>query len=402
MIGKKLNIFASPSATQDQVLALLKNVIDPHSGKDIVSMGMIEGIVIDKGHIAFSIKVDPQKGAAMESVRLDAEKAVMTLKGVKKVSAILTAARAPGQTPPPMQAAPKQQTLPKGAPPQIRTGGKGAAADPHGMAKNPPLELPFKKIIAVASGKGGVGKSTVAVNLAAALAKTGLRTAMLDADIYGPSLPQMLNLPIEKPELNKIKKLVPHEAFGMKVMSMGFLIDEQTPMIWRGPMVQSAIYQMLRDVDWINEAAGNKKPADILVVDMPPGTGDAQLTMAQKVPLSGAVIVSTPQDIALLDARKGLKMFEQVNVPVLGMIENMSTFVCPNCQHETHIFGHGGAKVEAQKLGCDFLGEVPLEADIRMLSDEGKPFVVSKPNSKAAQVFMHMADGIKEKLFSTS
>ena len=237
------------------------------------------------------------------------------------------------------------------------------------MEKNPRLELPIKQIIAVASGKGGVGKSTVAMNLAVALAKSGLSTGLLDADIYGPSVPKMSGLEGQRPQQNEAGKLVPLSAFGLKVMSIGFMLDNEAPLVWRGPMVQTAVYQMLRDVEW----GTAEKPLDVLIVDMPPGTGDAQLTLAQKVPVTGAVIVSTPQDIALIDARKAVKMFEKVGVKIFGLIENMSTHVCSNCGHEEHIFGHGGAKSEAEKLGVPFLGEIPLSIGIRKNSDEGKP-----------------------------
>ncbi len=247
-----------------------------------------------------------------------------------------------------------------------------------------------KSIIAVASGKGGVGKSTVAVNLALGLAKLGLKTGLLDADIYGPSVPRLLAIR-EKPRSDG-KKLMPIEKFGLKVMSIGFLVDEDKPMIWRGPMVQSAITQMLGDVEWA--------PLDVLVVDMPPGTGDAQLTLAQRVPLKGAIIVSTPQDLALIDARKGLAMFRKVAVPVLGIVENMSTFFCPNCGHESHIFGHGGARATARDLGCDFLGEIPLVPSIRETSDAGTPIVVMAPNSAEARAPDHFtrAEIVAEKL----
>jgi ATP-binding protein involved in chromosome partitioning len=261
------------------------------------------------------------------------------------------------------------------------------APQPH--AKKPALLLPeVKAVVAVASGKGGVGKSTVAVNLAVSLARAGHQTGLLDADIYGPSLPRMLGLS-RKPQVRG-DKMIPLQAWGLRCMSIGFLVEEETPMIWRGPMVMGALEQMMGQVDW--------GPLDILVVDMPPGTGDAQLTMAQKVALSGAVIVSTPQDIALVDARRGARMFERVRVPVLGLVENMSFFQCPNCGHTSHIFGHGGARREAERLGTEFLGEVPLLLDIRTASDAGTPIVAAAPESDAANAFATVAERVWRKV----
>lgn len=304
----------------------------------ILGLDRIAGLQVDPdGAVLFSIAVKPEEGTAMEDTRQKAEQAVMAVQGVKSVTAVLTAE-------------------------------KPAANDPHGMNKNPALDLPIRKIIAVASGKGGVGKSTVAVNVAAAIAKTGKKVGLLDADIYGPSVPRLTGLPYEKPAMNEDKQLVPFEAHGLKVMSIGFMVDQDTPMIWRGPMVQTAIYQMLRDVAWGTQ----DDPLDVLVIDMPPGTGDAQLTLAQKVRVDGAVIVSTPQDLALIDAIKAIEMFRKTDVPVLGLIENMSTHVCSNCGHEEHVFGHGGAKLEAEKRGVSYLGEIPLSHSIRVGSDAGK------------------------------
>ena len=249
----------------------------------------------------------------------------------------------------------------------------------------------MKAIVAVASGKGGVGKSTVAVNLAVALALRGHKVGLLDADIYGPSLPRMLGL-ARRPEV-KGDKMQPLEAWGIKCMSIGFLVEEETPMIWRGPMVMGALEQMLGQVDW--------GALDVLVVDMPPGTGDAQLTMAQRVALTGAVIVSTPQDIALIDARRGVKMFERVNVPVLGLVENMSYYCCPNCGHRAELFGHGGARAEAARQGTTFLGEIPLVLEVRTASDAGTPIVAAAPESPSAQAFRAVADAVWAKLAGT-
>jgi ATP-binding protein involved in chromosome partitioning len=358
------------SAISDaKVLEALKAVKDPAKGEDIVSLGMISGLIIKDGNVGFAIEVDPRQGAAMEPLRKAAEKAVHDLAGVTSVTAVLTAERAP-------QASAGSSQAP--------AGGKQPAAGPGGTM------IPgIRSIVAVASGKGGVGKSTVTTNLALGFAQLGLKVGVLDADIYGPSQPRMLGIS-GRPTSPDGKTLNPMENYGLKCMSMGFLVAEDTPMIWRGPMVQSALQQMLRDVDW--------GELDILVVDMPPGTGDAQLTMSQQVPLTGAVIVSTPQDIALLDARKGLNMFRKVDVPVLGIIENMSVFVCPNCGHESHIFSHGGARREAERLGMEFLGELPLDIEIRETSDSGRPVVVSRPDAPNAQAFVAIARRLWEKV----
>ncbi len=357
-----------------QVLAALKSITDPDRGGDIVSLGMLSGLVVRDGHVAFSIEVDPKRGAQAEPVRHAAEKAVEALPGVLSVTAVLTAHRAA-----PQAAAP----APKGG------HGHGPGGHAHGPAEQKPLVPGVKFIVAVASGKGGVGKSTTSVNLALALAANGRKVGLLDADIYGPSMPRMMGI-AGRPNSPDGKRLEPMENFGVKVMSMGFLVAEDTPMIWRGPMVMSALQQMLRDVNWGD--------LDVLVVDMPPGTGDAQLTMAQQVPLAGAVIVSTPQDIALLDARKGLNMFRRVDVPVLGIIENMSYFCCPNCGHRTDIFSHGGARKEADDLGMEFLGEIPLHLSIRETSDQGQPIVMSQPDSEHAKVYRQIATRLWDKI----
>jgi ATP-binding protein involved in chromosome partitioning len=244
-------------------------------------------------------------------------------------------------------------------------------------------------VIAVASGKGGVGKSTTALNLALGLRDLGLRVGLLDADIYGPSVPRLTGIH-EKPKLNDDRKMIPIERFGLSIMSIGFLVEEETAMIWRGPMVMSAITQMLRDVAW--------GTLDILVVDMPPGTGDAQLTLAQNVPLKGAVIISTPQDLSLIDARRGLAMFKKVNVPVLGIVENMSYFQCPHCGTRSDIFGHGGARHEAERLGVPFLGEIPLHMSIRTTSDSGNPVVASEPDGPHAAIYREIGAKVREQL----
>ncbi|ALJ34912.1 iron-sulfur cluster carrier protein ApbC [Azospirillum brasilense] len=371
--------------SEAQVLEALRTVVDPERGKDVVSLGMLSGLVVRDGHVAFSIEVDPKRGAQAEPVRHAAEKAVEALPGVLSVTAVLTAHRPAGQGAAPQQGHGHSHG-------GHSHGGQGHShGHSHGQqqAEQKPLVPGVRAIVAVASGKGGVGKSTTASNLALAMAANGLKVGLLDADIYGPSMPRMLGIS-GRPTSRDGKILEPMENYGIKVMSMGFLVAEDTPMIWRGPMVMSALQQMLRDVNW--------GTLDVLVVDMPPGTGDAQLTMAQQVPLAGAIIVSTPQDIALLDARKGLNMFRRVDVPVLGIIENMSYFCCPNCGHRTDIFSHGGARKEASDLGMEFLGEVPLHLDIRETADQGQPIVVSQPESEHAKVYRGIAKRLWEKI----
>ncbi len=364
--------------TKDRILAALKGVKGPDLKDDIVSLGLVSEVVIHKGKVYFAISVDPARAAELEELRRAAESVVKDIPGVEGVAVTLTADREPGSSQTGgngTQAAPPPQTAPQG--PGVTA--PGAARD----ARHRPGGVPgVKHIIAVASGKGGVGKSTTAVNFALALKDKGLKVGILDADIYGPSMPRLLGVHGQPQQLAG-NKLDPMRAYGMKIMSMGFLVDEETPMIWRGPMVMSALTQMLKDVAW--------GELDVLVVDMPPGTGDAQLTMAQQVPLAGAIIVSTPQDLALIDARKGLNMFKKVNVPVLGIVENMSTFICPHCGGRSDIFGHGGAKEEAGKLGVPFLGEVPLTMAVRETSDAGKPVVATDPSSPAAEAYRAIA-----------
>jgi len=354
--------------SEQEILDALAKVTEPDSGKDIVSAGMVTGLQVKDGHVAFAIVVDPAKGAEREPIRKLAEEVVYAIKGVISATVGLTAEKASGGP---------QGGAPAGGPPP------GAPGGPVPKIGTPEILPGVKSIVAIASGKGGVGKSTTAVNLALGLAASGHKIGLLDADIYGPSMPRMMGI-TGQPASSDGKNLDPLENFGIKVMSMGFLVEEDTPMIWRGPMVQSALEQMMRDVNW--------GELDVMIIDMPPGTGDAQLTMAQRVPLTGAVIVSTPQDIALLDARRGLNMFRKVNVPVLGLIENMSYFICPKCGERSDIFSHGGARIEADKLGMDFLGEVPLHMDIRETSDAGKPIVVSDPDSEHAKTYRAIAD----------
>ena len=354
---------------------VLDTVIDPVAGRSVAALGMVSGVATRAGHVAVTLEVDPARGTALEPLRQACEQAIRAMPGVLSATAVMTAERA---APPPPPAQGGRHGHSHGAPAAKTTGGGGR------------IDVPgVKHIIAVASGKGGVGKSTTAVNLALGLAANGLATGLLDADIYGPSMPRMLGV-TEKPESADGKMLKPIEKYGLKTMSIGYIVNEDTPMIWRGPMVSSALEQMLRDVQWGD--------LDVLVVDMPPGTGDAQLTLAQRVALAGAVIVSTPQDIALVDARKGLNMFRKVAVPVLGIVENMSYFLCPHCGERSEIFGHGGAREEADKLGVPFLGEVPLHLDIRTTSDSGHPIVVSKPDSAHAQAYKNIAGRVWKQL----
>lgn len=369
--------------TEQQILDALKTVRDPESNKDIVSLNMVSGLVIKDGNVGFAIEVAPERGPKLEPLRKSAEDVVHALPGVLSVTAVLTAHSSGGQS-----AASQPAPAPSASPAQAAGGGQRPPAQ-GGAGQQRQMVPGVGAIVAVASGKGGVGKSTTATNLSLALSRLGLKVGLLDADIYGPSLPRMMGI-TGKPTSPDGKILKPMENFGIKCMSMGFLVAEDTPMIWRGPMVQSALQQMLRDVEW--------GELDILIVDMPPGTGDAQLTMAQQVPLAGAVIVSTPQDIALLDARKGLNMFRKVDVPVLGIIENMSVFICPNCGHESHIFSHGGAKKEAETLGMHFLGEMPLHMDIRITSDEGRPIVISEPDGEHAQRYLDIAKTVWDRV----
>src|SRR5262245_16198440 len=361
--------------TEADVAKALAGVRDPASQKSVTEAGLIEGIAVRGGHVSFAIEVPPERGAESEPLRKACEAAVEKLPGVLSVTAVLTAHRERGARPAPQ-----------------RPGRPVAHAHGHAHAHEAPNVAKglagVKAVIAVASGKGGVGKSTVAVNLALGLQALGLKTGLLDADIYGPSVPRLLAIK-EKPRSDG-KTLKPIERYGLKAMSIGFLVNEDTPMIWRGPMVMSALTQMLGDVEWA--------PLDVLVVDMPPGTGDAQLTLAQRVPLKGAIIVSTPQDLALIDARKGLAMFKTTAVPVLGIVENMSTFHCPHCGKESHIFGHGGARETAAQLGTDFLGEIPLVPSIRETSDAGTPIVAKEPNSPEARAFLELAERVREKL----
>jgi len=367
------------ASLKDDVLAALAKVASPQ-GQKLTETGTLSDVVVTDGKVFFSITVDAGAVKEWESVRGRAEAATRAVPGVNSVLVALTAERASGVG---------------GTAPQRRPQMPPGAARPRegGTAPSPAGIPGVTSIIAVASGKGGVGKSTTAVNLALGLRDLGLKVGILDADIYGPSMPKLLAIR-EKPRTIGGNRLKPIERHGMPVMSIGFLIEEETPMIWRGPMVMSALTQMLREVEW--------GTLDVMVVDMPPGTGDAQLTMAQQVPLKGAVIVSTPQDLALIDARRGIAMFRRVNVPVLGIVENMSTFICPHCGTRSDIFGHGGARAEAERLGVPFLGEVPLHMDIRERSDSGQPVVATVPDGPHAQAYRDIAARVRDGLLVAS
>ena len=361
------------AVTEQSVLEVLASVNDPARGKDVVSLGMIAGVQTRDGHVVISVEIDPARAADYEPVRKACEDAVFAAPGVLSATAVLTA-----HSDQPGAAAAPAPVGPPGPAPQ------GSAPQPAAQPELPGI----RAIVAIASGKGGVGKSTVAVNLAFALKQQGHRVGLLDADIYGPSLPRMTGLS-GPPDSKDGKVMEPKLAHGVPCMSIGFLVPEDTPTIWRGPMVMGALDQLLRDVNW--------GELDVLLVDMPPGTGDAQLTMAQRVPLTGAVIVSTPQDVALGDVRKGINMFHKVKVPVFGIVENMSFFLCPHCGERSEIFGHGGARQTATELGSEFLGEIPLHMTIRETSDAGTPIVISQPESVHAKAFAAIAARVAEK-----
>jgi len=355
--------------TRDQIVAALGKVAGPDGRTPLPDSGALSDVLIAGGRVAFSITGDPSRAAELEAMRLAAERAVKAIAEVETVLVTLTAER-------PAQPAAQAARRPSGQPARVHGGAVRGRTPIVGV----------EHIIAIASGKGGVGKSTTAANLALALAADGLRVGILDADIYGPSMPRLFGL-TGKPEVTEGRLIQPLKAHGLKIMSMGFLVSEQTAMVWRGPMVAGAVQQLLREVAW--------EPLDLLVVDMPPGTGDAQLTLAQSVALSGAVIVSTPQDLALIDARRGVEMFRKVDAPILGIIENMSTFICPNCGMRHDIFGHGGARKEAARIGVPFLGEIPLEMALRETSDAGQPIVASQPSSPIAAAYRDVARRVR-------
>ncbi len=344
---------------REAVLANLKKIVDPGSGQDIVSSGLVRALNVEGDQVRFVIEIDPKKAEQMEPIRAAAEQAASMVEGVEKVSAMLTAHS-------------------EKAPPELKPKPKPSATAPAAVPG-------VARIIAIASGKGGVGKSTVSANLACALATQGRRVGLLDADVYGPSQPRMLGVS-GRPASPDGKIILPLRNHGVTMMSMGLMTNEGQAVVWRGPMLMGALQQMMNQVQW--------GELDVLIVDLPPGTGDVQLTLTQKFALDGAIVVSTPQDVALLDARKGIDMFRQTKTPILGMIENMSTHICSNCGHEEHVFGHGGVASEAEKLGVPLLGEIPLHLDIRVAADEGAPIVVSKPESAQAEAFRSIAEDL--------
>jgi len=362
---------AKGMATKDhpEILKALREIADPASGKDIVTSGLVANVLQKEGNVAIVLEIDPKRAQELEPVRKAAEAAVQSLPGVLSTSIVLTAETAGSEA--------------AHAPPDAPS--HGPSDGPKEIARIPGV----RSLLAVASGKGGVGKSTTAVNLALALKANGLAVGILDVDIFGPSIPRMMGI-AGKPETSDGKTILPLANHGIACMSIGFLVEADAPVIWRGPIVMRAVEQMLRDVRW--------GELDVLVLDLPPGTGDVQLTLAQSAPLTGAVIVSTPQDLALLDARKGLNMFKQVHVPVLGIVENMSYFTCPHCGDQTSIFSHGGAREEAKRLGVDFLGEVPLAIAIRERADEGVPIVIAEPEGEHAKAYREIANHVWKSL----
>ena len=386
----------SQPVERSAVLKALDAIRDPKSGRGLVAAGLVQGLVASGDRAGFMLEVEPGDAQLYAAVREEAEAVLKALPGVERAQVVLTADRAPGHAGHDHHAGHSHE--PPVPPGTVRMRRNPRLSDDAQAQATPPEARPAAAglkpahvghVIAVASGKGGVGKSTVAVNLAAALAMLGRRTGLLDADVYGPSVPRMTGLE-DEPQVTPERKLKPLEGWGLKVMSIGLLVDEASPMIWRGPMASSALNQMLNDVAWGSEA----EPLDILVVDMPPGTGDIQLTLAQRVALSGAVIVSTPQEVALIDARRAVAMFEKTHVPILGVVENMAYFTDPSTGQPIEIFGRGGARAVAEKLQAPFLGEIPIEVALRQACDAGRPFVVEHPESAAAQAFLAIAEQV--------
>ncbi|HTR04841.1 MAG TPA: Mrp/NBP35 family ATP-binding protein [Thermoanaerobaculia bacterium] len=351
---------ATAELTEEKVLDVLKTVRFPGLSRDIVSFGFVKDLTVGGGNVAMRLEITTESPAAAEEIRRDATEKLRSVPGVHAVTIRLDVKPPAPAAARPAAAAPASATL---------------------------RDVRFT--VAVASGKGGVGKSTVAANLALALERVGRRVGLMDSDIYGPSQQMMMGI-AEKPYVNEANQIVPVERYGVRVMSLGFLMDVDQPVIWRGPMVMKAVEQFLQDVAWGS--------LDYLVIDLPPGTGDAQLTLTQKIHLSGAVIVTTPQDVSLIDARKGLAMFQKVNVPVLGIVENMSYYTCPQCGHRDEIFKHGGGRRTADELHVPFLGEIPLDPKVAEGGDAGRPIVAADPKSAVSEAYLRLAEGIARRL----
>lgn len=387
---------------RDALLAQLEGVIDPRSGKGLVSAGLVQGLSVRAGRAGFMMEVAPGLLELYEPLRAQAEAVLRQTPGVEQAQVVLTNAEGHGAPPPhPAQRTAKAALDPLAEPPlapgvtRVRRGAR-LAADPQATPSPPPDALRpahVRRVIAVASGKGGVGKSTVSVSLAAAFAGLGLRVGLLDADVYGPSAPRMLGVDGD-PEYHPEKKLIPLEAWGIKVMSIGFMVDEGAPMIWRGPMASSAVRQMMHEVAWGSE----EEPLDVLIVDMPPGTGDIQLTLIQKMKLDGVVIVTTPQEIALIDARRAASMFQKTATPILGLIENMAYFADPATGTPIPIFGQGGGAIEAERLGVPMLGQIPIDVALRQACDDGRPLGATAPDSGPARAFRQAAAMLRGRL----
>lgn len=360
------------------LIEALKTINHPVSGKNIVDLGIVQGLVIKDGAVGFALNIDPAEAEMMEQIRESCDQLVLQVSGINKVTSVLTAERNASKEPPKKGFGEKKSFGGHGTPPPQE--------GPEGIAG-------VKHVVAVASGKGGVGKSTTSINLALAFSKLGLKAGIFDLDIYGPSVPRLMGLPDARPESLEGGKITPLQNHDIVSMSIGYLMEKDAATIWRGPMVMGAIQQMLRDVKW--DLFG---PVDVLILDLPPGTGDAQLTMVQNIKLDGAVIVSTPQDLALIDARKAITMFDKTKTNVFGIIENMSYFICPHCGERTDIFSHGGAHETAKEKNMDFLGSIPLDIEIRKSADDGNPIVISNPDSPHTKAYIEIADKILEKL----
>jgi ATP-binding protein involved in chromosome partitioning len=373
---------------REQLIEALKTIINPITDQNIVDSGMVQGLVVKDGNVGFALNIDSAEVEVMEKIRLSSDQLLLQIYGVQKVTSVLTAERDATNQPPKQGFGEKREF--KGKPePKKAFGGHGTAPPQDGPAGIPGV----KHILAVASGKGGVGKSTTSINLALAFSKLGLKAGIFDLDIYGPSVPKLMGIPDERPESLEGGKITPMKNHDLVSMSIGYLMEKDAATIWRGPMVMGAIQQMVRDVKW--DLFG---PIDVLVLDLPPGTGDAQLTMVQNIKLDGAVIVSTPQDLALIDARKAITMFEKTKTKTFGIIENMSYFLCPHCGERSDIFSHGGAKKTADEKGMDFLGSIPLDMEIRESADNGNPIVISNPTSPHSKAYIEIADKILENL----